>query len=196
MYTPVAKLVRFLLKLRGKLIVKNIENLPVESGYVIACTHRGWVDILALGVSILPVEIHFMAKKELFQSKAIGWFLRKINAFPVDRDNPGTSTVKIPIQLLKQGENVGIFPSGTRTSDEVPLKRGAVTIAKLARVPIVPAAYSGPTGFKDLFKRQPITIILGEPIYLDSAKKGKDELDLVTTELSDVFKALEQRISS
>ena len=80
--------------------------------------------------------------------------MKKIHAFPVDRENPGPSSIKTPIKLLKEGKIVGIFPSGTRTSEDVPLKRGAVTIAQMGKAPLVPAAYKGPSTGKALFKRE------------------------------------------
>ncbi|WP_368031679.1 1-acyl-sn-glycerol-3-phosphate acyltransferase, partial [Bacillus licheniformis] len=95
--------------------VYNKENLPKDTGFVIACTHAGWVDVVALGVGILPMEIHYMAKKELFENKLSGSFLSSINSFPVDRENPGPSSIKPPIKMLKEGKIVGIFPSGTRS---------------------------------------------------------------------------------
>ena len=56
----------FVVKLLGlfyKVKVYNKNNLPAEGGYVIACMHTGWIDILNLGVSIYPKPIHVMAKK-------------------------------------------------------------------------------------------------------------------------------------
>ena len=49
--------------------------------------------------------------------------LTSLNAFPVDRENPGPSTLKRPVNLLKENKTVGIFPTGHRTSAEgAPLK--------------------------------------------------------------------------
>src|SRR5699024_2590670 len=124
------------LSLFGFLKIYQKENLPEKQGYVIACTHSGWVDILWLGIALLPTKINYMAKKELFESKGLKWLMEHLHAFPVDRENPGPSSIKIPMKLLKEGKNVGIFPSGTRTSEDVPLKRGAVTIATYAKSPI------------------------------------------------------------
>src|SRR5699024_12113611 len=72
------------------------------------------------------------------------------HSFPTRRSS---DLIKVPKKLLKENKVVGIFPSGTRTSEEVPLKRGAVTIAASSKVPIIPVAYHGPNNFKDLFKR-------------------------------------------
>ena len=113
-YQFCAAIVNLVLLLTGsKATVFGKEHVPKEGGYIIACTHTGYVDILNLGVSILPRTVHFMAKKQLFDVKGLGWLIKHLNAFPVDRDNPGPSVIKIPSQLLKDGQIVGIFPSGT-----------------------------------------------------------------------------------
>ncbi|MCC9089021.1 MULTISPECIES: lysophospholipid acyltransferase family protein [Bacillus] len=182
--------------LRGGIKVYQKENLPTDRGFVIACTHEGFVDVLALGAGILPFEIHYMAKKELFANKWIGGFLKRIHAFPVDRENPGPSSIKTPIKLLKEGKIVGIFPSGTRTTEDVPLKRGAVTIAQLGKAPIVPAAYKGPSNAKSLFKKGKMRLIIGEPIELSEFDHlpPKERLGAMTEVLNTKIKELEAQL--
>lgn len=152
MYTFTSNFANIVLKIFGRSVAIHKDKLPKDTGYVVACSHIGWVDVVALGTAMLPNQIHFMAKKELFAKPNAGKFLTSINAFAVDRENPGPSSIKTPVKLLKEKKIVGIFPSGTRTSEDVPLKRGAATIANLAKVPIVPAAFSGPTDVKGLLK--------------------------------------------
>lgn len=178
----------------GPIKVYQRENLPDRSGYIIACTHTGWVDIIWLGISILPNKIHYMAKKELFENKILKWLVETLNAFPVDRENPGPSSIKIPTKLIKEGKIVGIFPSGTRTNENVPLKRGAVTIANYAKAPIVPAAYVGPNNFKEFFQFKRPRIIFGEPIYLRKELGKKEALDAMASELDESLKKLQKII--
>ncbi|QTL47098.1 lysophospholipid acyltransferase family protein [Priestia aryabhattai] len=192
MYNVAAHTCKFLLKRRGKLHVRNREYLPADTGFVIACSHKGWVDVVALGTAVLPHQIHFMAKKELFNHILTSNVLKKLNAFPVDRNNPGPSSIKTPIKLAKQGHIVGIFPSDTRTEEDVPLKRGAVTIASMAKVPIVPAVYKGPSNVKELFSKDPIVISFGKPIYLGEDKLTKDRLADVSNRLTASIRALEE----
>ncbi|KRD91155.1 acyl-phosphate glycerol 3-phosphate acyltransferase [Bacillus sp. Root147] len=192
MYNVAAHTCKFLLKRRGKLHVRNREYLPADTGFVIACSHKGWVDVVALGTAVLPHQIHFMAKKELFNHILISNVLKKLNAFPVDRNNPGPSSIKTPIKLAKQGHIVGIFPSGTRTEEDVPLKRGAVTIASMAKVPIVPAVYKGPANVKELFSKGSIAISFGKPIYFGEDKLTKDRLADVSNRLTASIRALEE----
>jgi 1-acyl-sn-glycerol-3-phosphate acyltransferase len=196
MYKFCANAIKLIFGLRGGIKVYNKENLPSDSGFVIACTHTGWVDVVALGAGLLPYEIHYMAKKELFAKKLIGKFLSSVHAFPVDRENPGPSSIKTPIKLLKEGEVVGIFPSGTRTIEDVPLKRGAVTIAQLGKSPLVPAAYSGPSNGKDLFKKGKMKLIIGEPIHPEdfSEYKQKVKLSVMADVLNERIKELENKL--
>lgn len=175
MYKFAANLAKTILVVNGaKAKVYGLENLPQDGGYIIACTHNGYVDILNLGLSIYPREIHFMAKKQLFEVKGLGWFIKKLNAFPVDRENPGPSVIKIPRQLIKEGKVVGIFPSGTRSDENTSLKAGAVTIAQMAKSQIVPAAYIGPKDVKGVLKREKGYLIYGKPFSVGAGKEERE----------------------
>ncbi|HZW67512.1 MAG TPA: lysophospholipid acyltransferase family protein [Pseudogracilibacillus sp.] len=194
MYYLAGYLLKVILSIFGRLKTFGKEKLPTSGGYVIACTHTGWVDILWLGISILPLKIHYMAKKELFASKPLNWLMTQLHAFPVNRENPGPSAIKIPRRLIKEDQIVGIFPSGTRTTEEVPLKRGAVTIAGRSNAPIVPAAYVGPNSFKDLLKFQTPKLIFGDPIYAPDDKPRKEALDIMMNDLNDALNKLQDEL--
>lgn len=194
-YTFAGYLVKIILSIFGPLRVHHKEKIPKDEGVLIACTHTGWVDILWLGVSILPMKIHYMAKKELFQSAGLKWLMEHLNAFPVDRENPGPSSIKQPVRLMKDGKIVGIFPSGTRTSEDVPLKRGAVTIATHAKAKIIPAAYVGPNNFKELFRFKRPDLIFGDPIVLRDDIPKKEAIEVMADELSEAMKNLQQQIT-
>ncbi|AWE08981.1 1-acyl-sn-glycerol-3-phosphate acyltransferase [Lysinibacillus sp. 2017] len=194
MYKFIANVVKGILGVNGaKAKVYGLENVPKEGGFVIACTHNGYIDILNLGVSILPREIHFMAKKQLFDITGLGWLIKNLNAFPVDRENPGPSVIKVPRQLIKDGKIVGIFPSGTRSSENSELKAGAITIAQLSKAQIVPAAYIGPKNAKGVFKRQKGYLIYGKPFMVESGKEGRDaSVHFLEEELTRLTKQLRE----
>lgn len=194
MYHFAANLVKIILNIFGRIKIYQKDKLPKSEGYIIACTHTGWVDILWLGVTLLPKQINYMAKKELFQTKFTNWLMTALNAFPVDRENPGPSTIKVPRKLLKEGEIIGIFPSGTRSTEEVPLKRGAVTIAAYGKAPIVPAAYIGPNSFRDLLKFQKPKIIFGDPIHLPQDQPKREAMDTMMNELNEKLYTLQRQL--
>lgn len=188
MYRIVSGILNFILrKISKSLEIQGKENIPQLHRYVVTCTHESYNEVIMLGMAIYPNQIHYMAKKELFHNKWFGGFLSSLNAFPVDRENPGPSTLKKPIKLLKENKTVGIFPTGHRMKyDEgSPMKRGAVTIAMMAQAPILPAAYIGPQKIQGLITGKSI-IKFGEPIEtknLPKDMKRNEKLEYLTKEL-------------
>ncbi|MGL4522880.1 MAG: lysophospholipid acyltransferase family protein [Bacilli bacterium] len=161
--------------LGGKFTITGLENLPKDKGSVVVCNHRSFFDVIYLGIGIWPTHIHYMAKKELFGNAFSNWLFHALNAFPVDRENPGPSVIKIPLQLLKQNKAVGIFPSGTRSAENTGLKKGATTIAQLGRAPIVPCRYDGPTNAKEWLARKPITITVFPIVEMNPDIKNREQ---------------------
>ncbi|MGG0184755.1 lysophospholipid acyltransferase family protein [Bacillus rhizoplanae] len=196
MYTFITRSLKYIFKTFGKVEVYGKEKLPQDRAYVVACTHTSWMDVVMLATGMLPTKIHYMAKKELFQSKFGNWFFNGVNAFPVDRENPGPSTLKIPSRLLKEGKVVGIFPSGTRTAEAVSLKAGAVTIAFRSNAPLVPAAYVGPKNLKELFRGKRAQLIFGDPIQVEQSSQmdRKEVMQLMTEKLNETFAQLKERL--
>ncbi|MBC3013326.1 lysophospholipid acyltransferase family protein [Staphylococcus haemolyticus] len=187
MYQFISRLLDLILvKMAKSLYVIGKENIPKDNKYVVTCTHESYNEVIMLGIALVPNEIHYMAKKELFNNKWFGQFLTSLNAFPVDRENPGPSTLKRPVNLLKENKTVGIFPTGHRTSAEgAPLKRGASTIAMLGKAPILPAAYVGPKKLHGLITGQAL-IKFGEPIYQSDIPKDlkrNEKIDYLTHEI-------------
>src|SRR5699024_3920633 len=100
------------------------------------------------------------------------------------------------VSLIKRGEIVGVFTSGTRTSEDVPLKRGAVTIASHAKCNIVQAAYDGPNNLKELLKCKRPNVIFGEPIQINNELAKKERLDAMAEELNISMKGLQQQLQA
>jgi 1-acyl-sn-glycerol-3-phosphate acyltransferase len=192
MYNLATKSLQLLLSLiNGKMKVINEEKIPQNEPFIVVCTHKSWIDVVCLGIALYPLPIHFMAKKELFNKNLIKQLLIKLNAFPVDRANPGPSVLKIPLQLLKQRKIVGIFPSGSRNTEEKALKNGAIHIASRASVPIIPAVYVGPHTIKNLLTREKRTIILGDAIRVPKMSKDKEAVtETVNVIISEAFEKL------
>jgi len=65
--------------------VYNKENLDNTKGGLIVCgNHRCMIDPVMLAISTRR-QIHYMGKKELFESKFWSYIFRSLGAFPVDR---------------------------------------------------------------------------------------------------------------
>ncbi len=161
----------------GKPQVTNLPLLlgPGGTGAVIVCNHIGWADSLWISYAVYPRLLHHMSKQELFGSKLTKWVLDLSGSAPIDRVRPSPSSIKNSVDLLRRGEIILIFPSGTRSPETARFKRGAATIALHAQVPIVPAYYQGPAEMHiaHLVRRPRVQMTFGPPIPTTTLQAGK-----------------------
>jgi 1-acyl-sn-glycerol-3-phosphate acyltransferase len=145
------------------------------AGAVIACNHVGWADSLWMAYAVYPRQLRYMSKRELFNSTLSRWVLTYGGSFSIDRADPSPSSIKTAVDMLQHGEIVLIFPSGTRSEEQISFKRGAATIALHARVPLVPAYFHGPKQMQlaHLLHRPRIRVTFGSPIQTAELPVGK-----------------------
>ena len=145
------------------------------AGAVIACNHVGWADSLWMAYAVYPRQLRYMSKKELFNSTLSRWILTHGGSLSIDRADPSPSSIKTAVNMLQHGEMILIFPSGTRSEEQISFKRGAATIALHARVPLVPAYFQGPKQMQlaHLLHRPPIRVTFGSPIQTAELPLGK-----------------------
>ncbi len=188
-------LIRFVLQPVFKLVYPSrtygLENLPQEGSFILCLNHCSALDPLYICAHI-PKDrtVHFLAKKELFANPLLGKVMRAIHAIPVDRGNADLSAVRASMQVLKDGESLGIFPQGTRSRDNspTPMMSGASMIALRAGVPVIPAYIDGP--YRP-FKRMDVR--LGAPLdFSDFGRRcDKDTLDAATRRIADAVWSLQ-----
>ena len=156
-----------------------------RTGAVIACNHVGWADSLWMAYAVYPRQLHYMSKEELFNSTLSRWVLKHAGSLPIDRADPSPSSIKSAIEMLQHGEIILIFPSGTRSEENIAFKRGAATIALRARVPLVPAFFHGPKQMQvaHLLHRPPIRVTFGSPIPTSELSFGKETTIDLTRQL-------------
>lgn len=136
------------------------EKIPADGAVVIACNHKHVYD-QCLTVMATKRVIHYMAKKEYFDGKLAPLF-RIVGCIPVDRARRDFSSAKSALAVLKKDGAVGIFPEGTRNKTDkfmLPLKDGAVAMAKKGEAYIVPCGLTGDY----CFRSKNLTIRYGEP---------------------------------
>lgn len=168
-------LLKMVFKIRYKLVVHGNTNLP-ETPLVICANHINLWDPILLAI-IFDRPIRFMAKKELFDNKFLGFLLNKFGAFPVDRDNVNIKTIKDSIKLVKDNEVLGIFPEGTRVKkvSEENMKTGVAMIASRAGADIIPVFINSNYKFRskvEVFVRDKIAISSFDDVSKDIRNKA------------------------
>lgn len=178
----------------GKPEIVNQPDLlrPGGAGAIIACNHVGWADGLWVAYAVHPRQLRHMSKQELFASPLTKWVMQQAGSISIKRSDPSPSSIKTAVDILKQGEVLLIFPSGTRNNEMTAFKRGAATIALQARVPLVPAFYEGPPQMQvaHLMDRPRVKLTFGAPIPTDKLTLGKDTISALTSELETAIHAL------
>jgi 1-acyl-sn-glycerol-3-phosphate acyltransferase len=149
--------------------VQGLENVPAEGGVILCGNHFMAHDPIILGISA-PRPVAFMAKAELFESRAFGFLVRGLGAFPVKRGQPDRAALKRSLEVLQSGGCFGIFPEGTRnrTGRLKPAEPGTAYFALKTGAPVVPVGIS--STYK-LFS--PVFVRFGKPVDLDRFRDGK-----------------------
>lgn len=129
------------LKLLGRMKVIGAENVPRDSGVILAANHSSYADPPMMGAAT-PRPIWFMAKIELLQTPILGAWISRLHAFPVRRGTADRQALRTTHDLLTRGEAVLIFFEGGRSPDGclLPPTLGTGMIALRAQVPVVPVA--------------------------------------------------------
>lgn len=193
-YTYLRTLVVFLLWIaNGNAHYHNRDKILSETeNYILVAPHRTWWDPIYMAFAARPKQFIVMAKKELFKNRMLRWWLKMCGAFPIDRENPSTDAIRYPINVLKKSNrSLLMFPSGSRYSKDV--KGGVAVIAKMAKVKIVPSAYSGPMTFSGLLKGERVDMNFGEAIDISDIRKMNDEgIEEVARRIQEAFDCLDQ----
>jgi len=126
------------------------ENVPAEGGALIVSNHRNPVlDPFSVALSVPNRQINFVALDVAFVFPVVKQLFGAWGAFPlaVFGGKKSQEGLEHAIELLKEGELVGIFPEGVHTlarphavSKIMTFRTGFARIALTARVPIIPAA--------------------------------------------------------
>lgn len=130
------------------------KNLDKDKSYVLAVNHCSLNDPPLLAVA-LGTPISFLAKRELFSNPFLGYLISSLSAIPVDRENTGSSTIKIAKKILNQkGWRLVVFIEGTRSkSGSLGIaNNGAVFLSRLTKTQIIPVGISYQEGKKIIIK--------------------------------------------
>lgn len=191
------------LKLYNKLRVEGLDKIPVTRPIIVAANHTSNLDPVVAGC-VVPARVRPLGKIELFQIHPIfTWLMNNLGVIPVSRESgtAAATALKKFLALLRNGENLLIFPEGARSLDGrlKPIEGGVAVLAANVGAPIVPLYIAGtheamPVGSSKI-KRHPILARFGNPIMpMSGERRGslKEERERIRNELQKELERLEK----
>ena len=124
---------------------KGVENIPVDSGVIIAANHQSYGDPFWLAIEVKR-PIRFLAWSEAFSWPVVGKVIGLFGAWPLQVEGSDPSAIRRSLNWLRNGGAVVIFPEGGRGLPDgsmIRMKGGAVRMALEADVPILPVTIRG-----------------------------------------------------
>ena len=167
--------------------VIGAHHVPKQGGVILCSNHISNWDPPMIGFP-LSRRVHFMAKAELFRIPGLNVLIRTLGAFPVKRGGVSKESIKYSIELLKQGNVIGIFPEGSRRNAGGMGKKGAALLALKSGATVIPVSIVGE--YKP-FRR--MTLIYGEPVDLSEFDSGNGDLEGATEKIMETIRQLPNR---
>lgn len=174
------------------------EKLLSEGSVLIASNHESFLDPPLVGV-MFNKEVFTLARKTLFRGFG-AWLYPRMNAIPIDQDRPDMTSLKNIIKLLRQKNQVIIFPEGSRTLDGnlQSAEPGTGLIVAKSKAVVQPIRIFGardalPRGSSKLYFR-PITLVVGDPIVFTPEElkaKGRDGYQKISDRIMQEIAKLE-----
>ena len=167
-----------------KIRVFNRHNEPSSGGVLVASNHQSFLDPPLVGAA-LKRPCNFMARDTLFKNPIFGRIIASVHAMPIKRGTADTGAMKESMRRLKAGNQVVIFPEGTRSKDGrlKPFLPGMALLSQRSAEWTLPTVVDGAFDCWPRNKKLPssgkIYVAYGEPIHRTEAKKFK-ATDFVT----------------
>ncbi len=201
-YRAAKLLVRLLFGCVTRVHVIRPENANRTGGFLLAANHISHFDPFIISL-VIRRKIDWLTMAEFFQSSVVGFLLRAVDAFPVDRDRANRKTIRTAVERLQDGRVVGLFPEGgirdgaRSLLEGAPLRPGASTLAHIAGVPILPCVILGTDRLYSIkspklsaLRRTPVWIAFGNPISHSPGLEKSEARERIESELASAFKNL------
>ena len=98
-YQRFCTFVSFFIHLFWRFKVTGAER--VQDGAAMVCAnHSSWTDPFFIAIAFgKKFHLRFMGKAELFRMPVIGWYLKRIGMFPVDRSRQDVTAIRTAMKL-------------------------------------------------------------------------------------------------
>lgn len=149
------------------------DNIPINSNYILAGNHLNILDSWVL-LAADDNYLRFLVDNKLYRYKLWEWFFKKLGTIGTNPDEMDLKSLKELINLLKEGENLVIFPEGHTHNKDIDLvyKPGIAKMSRMTNTYVVPFGIYG--SYKPFSN---ISINFGEAINYKQIALSNKEID-------------------
>lgn len=172
-------IIKFFSRVCWRMEHTGVENIPQNTGLVVAANHQSYGDPFWLAIPI-KLPIRFLAWSEAFSWPIVGKAITLLGAWPLQIEGSDPTAIRRSLNWLRAGGAVVIFPEGARGLPDgsmVRMKGGAVRIALEAEVPILPVTIRGANRVwpaSRLFPRLGKVEIIYHPVFDVEQRPGEE----------------------
>lgn len=200
----IKKIVSRYLNKYANIDVKGFENIDKASGAkIFICNHLSNADGLILDKLLKEkYDPTFVAGVKLSNDPVTRFgteIVKNISIKPNSADKEALTKI---VKLVKSGENIIIFPEGTRsrTGAMIEAKKGVLLIARLTKAPIIPIGMWGTeillpinesgSMADEKFNKADVYVNFGEPIVLPTKKTEESKQEFEERSMNYLMKSI------
>ncbi len=179
------------LNLKFKIKVIGKENIPKKGAVIFCANHLSNFDPVVVCISINR-KIRYLAKKKLFNTKFKNYWMRQLEAYPIDTETNDVEALKFAINHLKNKGALGIFAQGTRVKkkeDEMQSKNGVSLLAIKGGALVVPIGISA-----TYENKSEVIVNIGKAISFEEYKNKKIKTDVLNEMTEKVMQEIKNLI--
>ncbi|MDR1498208.1 MAG: AMP-binding protein [Puniceicoccales bacterium] len=185
--------VTLLFRVRYRLRVKGLENVPKIGGHILASNHISFIESILIS-AVCRRHVKFLTWAG-YNKGVIALVVKALHLIPVSPERAKEAIREASIRL-EAGDCLGIFPEGqiSRNGTLAAFQGGCALMARRAKVPVVPVAVDGLWGslfsfyggkaFRKLprWGRPVLTLAFGVPIPPEAAETLREQVQLLLAE--------------
>jgi len=145
LFEAMRPLIGFGSRLFWQIKFKGVENIPADTGLIVAANHQSYGDPFWLSIPI-KTPTRYLAWSEAFQWPLVGKAITLLGAWPLQIQGADPAAIRRSLTWVREGGAIVIFPEGGRGRPDgsmIRMKGGAVRMALEAGVPILPVTIRG-----------------------------------------------------
>lgn len=189
-------LVRGLFPILSQTSITGLEKFPKKGPLIVIGNHTGAMETVLMG-AYSPRALEFMGAMEMPWNGWMGIVINMYGLIPVYRGYTSTKTMKIAVDVLRQGGMLGLFPEGGFWEPgKQKAQTGASWLSYMAQSPVLPIGFGDTRGkMAEVFqlKRPSFEMNVGDvlpPVRLAGAKSKKESLQQAADALMDAVWSL------